>query len=91
MATSLLRQGLYTISFDLNTALRFGIPIGTPTHETMGNPMINYYADRDGLRFWLIGLEGDRHWPDLCRAVGRPEWVDDPRFDSAATARPQLR
>jgi crotonobetainyl-CoA:carnitine CoA-transferase CaiB-like acyl-CoA transferase len=84
VSTSLLRQGLYTISFDLNTALRFGIPIGTPTHETMGNPMINYYTDRDGQRFWLIGLEGDRHWPDLCRAVGRPEWELDERFDGAA-------
>lgn len=84
VSTSLLRQGLYTISFDLNTALRFGIPIGTPTHETMGNPMINYYTDRDGQRFWLIGLEGDRHWPDLCRAVGRPEWEHDERFDGAA-------
>jgi crotonobetainyl-CoA:carnitine CoA-transferase CaiB-like acyl-CoA transferase len=84
VSTSLLRQGLYTISFDLNTALRFGIPIGTPTHETMGNPLINYYADRNGQRFWLIGLEGDRHWPDLCRAVGRPEWTADTRFENAA-------
>lgn len=85
VSTSLLRQGLYTISFDLNTELRLGVPIGTPTHETMGNPMINYYVDRDGRRFWIIGLEGDRHWPDLCRVVGREEWIDDPRFDSAMT------
>ena len=29
---------------------------------------------------------GGRHWPPLARAVGRPEWLDDPRF-----ATPQAR
>ncbi len=82
VSTSLLRQGLYTIGFDVNTALRFGVPIGVATRETMGNPVINSYRDRDGRWFWLIGLEGERHWPDLCRAVGRTEWLDDERFAS---------
>ncbi|WP_172828523.1 CoA transferase, partial [Mycobacterium colombiense] len=27
--------------------------------------------------------EPERHWPALCRAVGRPEWRDDPRFADA--------
>ena len=57
--TSLLRHGMYTISFDLNTALRFGVSIGVATHETMTNPAINNYRDGDGRWFWLIGLEGD--------------------------------
>jgi crotonobetainyl-CoA:carnitine CoA-transferase CaiB-like acyl-CoA transferase len=29
-----------------------------------------------------VGLEGDRHWPALARAVGRPEWLEDERFAS---------
>jgi len=73
VATSLLRHGMYTVGFDLNTALRLGVSIGTATHATMANPAINCYQDCDGRWFWLIGLEGDRHWPDLCRAVGRPD------------------
>ena len=44
---------------------------------------MNNYATADGRRFWIVGLEGDRHWPPLCRAVGRPEWLDDPRFGDA--------
>src|SRR5437773_884465 len=40
--------------------------------------------DRDGRWFWLVGLEGDRHWPDVARAVGHPEWIDDPRFATAS-------
>jgi len=31
-----------------------------------------------------VGLEGERHWPPLCRAVGHPEWIDDPRFAEPA-------
>lgn len=80
VSTSLLRQGLYTIGFDVNTSLRFGVGIGVATRESMGNPVINNYRDRDGRWFWLIGLEGERHWPDLCRAVEHPEWIDDERF-----------
>lgn len=84
---SLLRHGMYTIGFDLNTALRLGVPIGVATRESMGNPVINSYRDRDGRWFWLIGLEADRHWPDLARAVGHPEWLEDPRFATAAARR----
>jgi crotonobetainyl-CoA:carnitine CoA-transferase CaiB-like acyl-CoA transferase len=90
VATSLLRHGMYTIGFDLNTALRFGVPIGTATHATMGNPAINCYQDHEGRWFWLIGLEGDRHWPDLCRAVGHPEWIDDERFATGRARRENL-
>ncbi len=87
VSTSLLRQGMYTIGFDVNTALRFGVSIGVATRETMGNPVINSYRDRDGRWFWLIGLEGERHWPDLCRAVERTDWLDDDRFATASGRR----
>jgi crotonobetainyl-CoA:carnitine CoA-transferase CaiB-like acyl-CoA transferase len=90
VATSLLRQGMYTISFDLNVALRFGVPLAVGTRQTMGNPAINSYHDRDGRWFWLIGLEGERHWPDLCRAVGHPEWITDDRFATARARRKNL-
>jgi crotonobetainyl-CoA:carnitine CoA-transferase CaiB-like acyl-CoA transferase len=84
VATSLLRQGLFTISFDLSVVLRYGVGIGVADRATMGNPAINNYCDENGEWFWIVGLEADRHWPPLARAVGHPEWIDDPRF--AATA-----
>jgi len=83
VSTSLYRQGAYTVSFDLNTYLMTGQPIAVGQRETMANPAMNNYATADGRRFWIVGLEGDRHWPPLCRAVGRPEWLDDPRFSDA--------
>lgn len=86
VTTSLYRQGAYTVSFDLNTYLMSGQPIAIGQRESMGNPCMNNYAASDGRRFWIVGLEPERHWPALCRAVGRPEWRDDPRFADARAA-----
>jgi crotonobetainyl-CoA:carnitine CoA-transferase CaiB-like acyl-CoA transferase len=83
VSTSLYRQGTYTVSFDLNTFLMTGHSIAIGQRETMGNPCMNNYAAGDGRRFWIVGLQGGRHWPPLCRAVGRPDWLTDPRFDTA--------
>ena len=83
VSTSLYRQGAYTVSFDLNTYLMTGYPIGIGQRESMGNPCMNNYAAGDGRRFWIVGLQADRHWPPLCRAVGRVDWLTDPRFSSA--------
>lgn len=76
VTTSLLRQGVYTIGFDVNTYLMWGNPIQVGTRETMRNPTLNNYLCADGRRFWIVGLEADRHWPPLARVVGHPEWAD---------------
>lgn len=83
VSTSLYRQGAYTISFDLNTFLITGHAIAIGQRESMGNPCMNNYTAADGRRFWLVGLQGDRHWPALCAAVQRPDWLTDERFASA--------
>ncbi|MGE4652090.1 MAG: CoA transferase [Myxococcota bacterium] len=83
VTTSLLRQGLYTLSFDLSVTLRLGVEIASAERSSMGNPSVNCYHDSEGRWFWIVGLEAERHWPPLCRAVGQPEWIDDPRFVGA--------
>jgi crotonobetainyl-CoA:carnitine CoA-transferase CaiB-like acyl-CoA transferase len=80
VSTSLLRQGIYMLSFDMAITLRFGVAVASGERTTMGNPTVNNYEDKDGRWFWIVGLEGARHWPPLARVVGRPEWIDDPRF-----------
>ncbi|HVH20458.1 MAG TPA: CaiB/BaiF CoA-transferase family protein [Myxococcota bacterium] len=82
--TSLLREGLYTLSFDLSVAVRFGVGIAVADRAAMGNPCINNYQDKDGRWFWLVGLEGERHWPPLARVAGHPEWIEDARFATPA-------
>ncbi len=80
VSTSLLRAGIYILGFDLNTVLRMGVAFPQPTRQTMNNPLTNCYRTGDDRWFWLLGLQADRHWPDLASAVGKPEWIDDPRF-----------
>jgi crotonobetainyl-CoA:carnitine CoA-transferase CaiB-like acyl-CoA transferase len=75
VSTSLYRQGAYTVSFDLNTFLLTGHAIAIGQREAMGNPCMNNYTAADGKRFWIVGLEVDRHWGPLCRAVDRPDWL----------------
>ena len=82
VSTSLLRQGVYTIGFDLNMVLGWGLTTAVGTRHAMGNPAINNYTAGDGRRFWIVGLEGERHWPPLARAVGHPEWLVDERFST---------
>ena len=88
VSTSLYRQGAYTISFDLNTFLLTGHSISVGQRETMANPCMNNYVAGDGKRFWIVGLQVDRHWAPLCRVVGRLDWLAEyPRArDRAANA-----
>jgi len=83
VSTSLFREGMYTVSFDLNAMLMWGLPIGLGNRTRTANPAMNNYQAGDGRRFWITGLDGNRHWPPLCRAVGRPEWLTDERFAEA--------
>ncbi|CAN7372041.1 CaiB/BaiF CoA transferase family protein [Mycolicibacterium frederiksbergense] len=75
VTTSLYRQGAYTVSFDLNTLLMSGQQVAIGQREAMGNPCMNNYAAGDGKRFWIVGLDVARHWPALCRSVGREDWL----------------
>lgn len=88
VTTSLYRQGAYAVSFDLNTFLMTGHEIAIGQRETMANPCMNNYTAADGRRFWVVGLQGERHWPALCRAVSRLGWLTEERF---ATPRARAR
>jgi crotonobetainyl-CoA:carnitine CoA-transferase CaiB-like acyl-CoA transferase len=53
-----------------------------------GNPLWNHYECKDGKWIALAMLQSDRYWPDLTRAIGRPELATDRRFkDGARRAR----
>ena len=80
VSTSLLRTGMYVLGWDMNIRLRFGHVAPPYTRFDVPNPVVNSYKAADGKWFWLLGLQGDRHWPDLVRAINRPDLLDDPRF-----------
>ena len=44
------------------------------------NPLWNHYRCADDKWLALGMLQSDRYWTDLCRALGRPQLAEDPRF-----------
>ncbi len=60
---------------ELPKAGRLGLP----------NPLVNNYRTADGRFLALCMLQGQRYWPGLCKAIGHPELIDDPRFASDAS------
>ena len=61
--------------------LGWGLTLQIGQRETMGNVAMNNYSSSDGKRFWIVGLDGIRHWPPLARAVGRLDWLDDDNYN----------
>ncbi len=77
---SLMRLGTYMLGWDHNVTARLDIDVPPTNRKGPANPLINGYRCGDGKWLWLLGLEGERHWPDVVRALSRPEWTTDPRF-----------
>jgi formyl-CoA transferase len=50
-----------------------GAPMGTPWPG-----ILHGFRANDG--WFMLQVLRAHQWPDLARAIGRPEWADDPRF-----------
>lgn len=88
ISTSLFREGMYTIGFDLNTKLMWGSDIGKNARTEAPSPALNNYQLGDGRRIWIVGVDVDRHWPSICRITDCADLIEDPRF-ATATLRAQ--
>lgn len=88
VTTSLLRVGAFVMGWDTNACLRLGIQAWPMTRTNAPNPVIICYPTSDERWFWLLGLQGQRHWPDLLAAIDHPAWATDERF-ATMTARRQ--
>ena len=84
---SLLRSGAYAIASDLALQNHFGKRGRTRPRTEHENPLYNCYRTADGRWFWLVALEGSRHWPGLLAALDRPDLGTDERFASGAARR----
>lgn len=80
VSVPLVRVGVYMIGWDMMLSLRLGIPIVTYDRRHAVNPIIDCYKASDGKWFWLLLLQADRHWGDLCRAIDRDDLMNDERF-----------
>ena len=54
-----------------------------PNHDRLRprNPLWNHYETKDGRWLFLVMIESNRYWPELCRALGLVELLEDERFE----------
>jgi crotonobetainyl-CoA:carnitine CoA-transferase CaiB-like acyl-CoA transferase len=76
----LLGTGIYCMGWDLSILSGFGKISSTKSRALAPAPLVNCYKAADGHWFWLLGLEGDRHWPGLLRSIDRLDLGEDERF-----------
>ena len=84
---SLLRTGAYVLGWDLGLQMTLGKVARAEPRERNQAPLMNPYRAADGRWFFFTGLEAARHIGAVCRALGRPDLADDPRFADAGAIR----
>ncbi|WP_328500346.1 CoA transferase [Streptomyces sp. NBC_00457] len=88
---SLLRSGTYANGNDLALQNFFGKRGRTRPRTEHESPLYNSYRSADDRWFWLVGLEGNRHWPGVLKALGREDLGDDERFATGKARRGHVR
>jgi crotonobetainyl-CoA:carnitine CoA-transferase CaiB-like acyl-CoA transferase len=83
---ALLNLAMWNISVDFASSKLFpDADVYRYDPEELPNPIVGMYRTADGRHLNLTMLESDRFWADLCKHLGVPELIDDPRFvDHAA-------
>jgi crotonobetainyl-CoA:carnitine CoA-transferase CaiB-like acyl-CoA transferase len=80
---SLLGTGLWAMSQAIALSMALNVPWTTPEEgQVATNPLSRSYRTRDGRVLTLCCLQAGKYWPEVCRIIGRPDLVGDPRFSS---------
>ncbi len=87
VAVSLLRTGIYMMGWDYALEMRLGVKTLPYDRFHAPNPIINCFKTKDDRWIWLLLLQGDRHWPDLVRALDRPDLLEDERWNNITLRR----
>jgi len=81
---SLLSVGWWTMAPDIVAAPFTSLAGIGADRSTAGNPITNSYRTSDGRWLYLVCLQGDRFWAEVCRTVDRPDLIDDARFSEGS-------
>jgi crotonobetainyl-CoA:carnitine CoA-transferase CaiB-like acyl-CoA transferase len=77
---SLLGTAMWIMAPDIIATKLIGGNLPSFNRTNAPNPIVNSYRTKDDRWLFLNMLQPDRFWPDLCRRVGRPDLIDDPRY-----------
>jgi formyl-CoA transferase len=80
---SLLGVGIWALSPDVMAGPFVG-SMPAPDRTSSPNPLTNSYPTADGRWLYLVCLQADRFWAELCELIGRPELAADERFSDMA-------
>ena len=79
--TSLLNAGMWSMQATMAGCAALGTDKLPPLNRRHPpNPLANVYRTLDGRFIQMSMLEADRYWPGFCRAIERPDLIDDARF-----------
>jgi (R)-2-hydroxy-4-methylpentanoate CoA-transferase len=74
---SLYHTAAWTLGLDVQTAL-FGHPQPKWDRKRSPNPMYTSYKCKD--RWCMMCHPTQEYWAPFCKAIGKTEWIDTPRF-----------
>ncbi len=79
---SLLGTGMWAMSAAIALSMQLNVPWlqGPSSRDKVRNPLTGTYRTKDGRWLGFSCLQYFQYWPDMCRVLGRPELVTDPRF-----------
>jgi formyl-CoA transferase len=83
VSTSLMATGAWSNSCQIQAAIVGAEFPPRRTRFTTLNPLVNQYEAADGQRFLFCCIDTKRDWGRICRAISRPDLIDDDRFASA--------
>ncbi len=82
VSTSLMANGIWANSCFIQAALVGAKRFTYPSRSEPPNALVNHYVTRDGKRFILCGIRGDKDWLGVCRAIGREDLIASERYNT---------
>lgn len=82
VSLSLYHCGVWQLGTDIQVSLISGKDIPKVSRNTPGNPLTNHYKTKDGKWLILAMPPSDRYWPEFCKAIGREDLEQDPKYRS---------
>lgn len=80
---SLMRTGMWALAGELGVQAMGGKPRPPYPRQECRTPLYNSYRTSDDKWFFLVCVQAKRHAPSVLQAIGRPDLIDDKRFENA--------
>lgn len=85
VSTSLVANGVWANGMQLQGVIA-GFDLGEKRQQQgWSNPFTSVYGTSDDRFVLLTVINPDREWPQLCKALGHEEWLEDDRFADLRT------